>query len=187
MSEGGIIRRETINPGAPNSTGPRDRPGRARLSEGVSEQLAFRVADELYALPLASVHEILKVGPVTEVPRAGRDVLGILSVRGRVTTVLDLRRRLRLAETPPTAAARLLLVEGQDEIVALLVDEVRSVFRLATEEIELAQQVGGDISDYVVGIGRPRVARGKTNKADDKREREREMLILLDPVALLRR
>jgi len=185
VSDGGIVRRDTVVPGA--ATTPRERAARLRLGDGVVEQLAFRVAHERYALPLASVREILKVGPVTEVPRSAHEVLGILSVRGRVTTVVDLRRRLRVPESALTSAARLLLVEGQDEIVALLVDEVLSVFRLAPDEIEPAQHVGGDVSDHVAGIGRPRVARGKGSKADERREKEGELLILLDPAALLRR
>jgi len=184
VSEGGVVKRDTVIPGAPG-TATRERTARARLGEGLSEQLAFRVANERFALPLSSVREILKLGPVTEVPRAPRDVLGILSVRGRVTTIIDTRRRLRVPESPPTPLARLLLVEGHDEIIGLLVDEVLSVVRLAAEEIEPAQHVGSDVSDHVAGIGRPRIARGKGSKADDKSDRD--MLILLDPVALLRR
>ena len=61
------------------------------------EFLAFDVATERYALPLVVRARDLRVPPVTEVPRAPDAVLGIISVRGAVTTVIDLRRRLRVA------------------------------------------------------------------------------------------
>lgn len=143
--------------------------------------LAFSLADEAYALPLASVHEILKVPPITPVPRAAADVLGIVSVRGRITTVLDLRRRLGLPEHPLGPRARILLVDSGVEIFGLLVDNVHQVHRLAPEEVELANVLSGELMDHVVGVGRP----GK--KALDVHGSSDELLILLAPEPLLRR
>ena len=71
-----------------------------------SEFLGFALADELYALPLSSIREIVRVPPVTELPRGPHDVLGIISVRGRVTTLIDLRRRLRMHESPIDGRSR---------------------------------------------------------------------------------
>lgn len=150
------------------------RADRVRAGAGATELLAFVLGTEAYALPLGTVREILKPPAITEVPRAARDVLGIISVRGRVTTVIDLRRRLRMPESPPTKLSRVLLVEGGEEILGLLVDSVHQVHRLRDEEIELATSVSGGTAEYVLGIGRPRGAK------DD-------ILILLDPEPLLRR
>lgn len=149
----------------------------------VSEVLAFVLADECYALPLSSIREILKMPALTEVPRAPADVIGIISVRGRVTTVVDLRRRLRMPESPPTKATRVLLVDDGCEVLGLLVDRVLSVYRLRADEVEVASTMAGDTADYVLGIGRPRAAKGKSHAE----QRADEMLILLDPVPLLRR
>lgn len=127
-----------------------------------SEYLAFRMADELYAVPISYVKEILKLPPMTEVPRADPDVLGVVSVRGRIVTVIDLRRRLGLPEATTTRRSRVLLAElepeqgGTGERVGLLVDEVLSVYRLAEGEVESANTVlGNELSGYVAGIGRP--------------------------------
>lgn len=166
MSGDSPVRRDTIVPGAPH----RDRTARLRAgTQGVSEFLAFRVADEAYALPLASVREILKLGPITEVPRAPKDVLGIVSVRGRVTTVLDLRTRLRMPTAEPTKHARVLLVDAGEEVLGLLVDEVLQVYRLRAEEIEIAGAAQGDLSDYVLGIGRPGAQRAQSQKTSGGR------------------
>lgn len=141
---------------------PRPALARRAVERGVrAEYLAFRLAGELHAAPIALVKEILKLPPITEVPRAPHDVVGVVSVRGRIVTVRDLRRRLRLSEAPLTARARILLCElspeegGTGERIGLLVDEVLQVYRFAEVELESAAQVlGSDVPEHVTGIGR---------------------------------
>lgn len=145
-------------------------------SEGVREYLVFRVGDDVMGLPLASVKEILKLAPITEVPRASPEIVGILSVRGRITTILDLRRVLRLPDAPVPRSARILLVEQGEEVLGLRVDSVTQVVRLLEKEIEPAGVIGGGLSEHVTGIGRPGSREG----------REENVIVLLDPVALLR-
>lgn len=171
----GIVRRETVVPAA-----LKGKPKPERRRESVREFLAFGLAGERFALPLYAVREILKVVPITEVPRARSHILGILSVRGRITTIFDLRRRLRMPGAAPTRGSRILLVEGADEIIGLLVDEVHQVHRLHDDEIEMAAVVAGDLSEYVMGIGRPGGSAGGPALPND-------ILILLDPDPLLRR
>jgi purine-binding chemotaxis protein CheW len=121
-----------------------------------TEYLAFVLAGETYAVQIAHVAEILRPPPFTEVPRAPRTVLGVISVRGRLVTVLDLRRRFALPEAPVDRKTRVLLSEaGAGEQIGLLVDEVQQVWRLAAEEIEPANVLGGDQPAHIAGIGRP--------------------------------
>jgi purine-binding chemotaxis protein CheW len=174
---GPIARRDTVVPVAPVKA---QRPWRERRRDGVSEFLAFGLSGERFALPLGAVREILKLAQITEVPRARAHVLGILSVRGRITTVIDLRKRLHMSAAPPTKASRILLVAGADEVVGLLVDEVFQVYRLHEDEIELAAIVASDLSEYVLGIGRP-------GTGANSEQGEEEILVLLDPDPLLRR
>jgi purine-binding chemotaxis protein CheW len=177
----GIVRHKTMSPSRP----PEE--SKANTTPTVHEYLAFELAEETYALPLTRVREILKLPPVTEVPRAPADVLGIISVRGRVTTVIDLRRRLRMSQTSVTASTRVLLVDAGEEILGLLVDKVLSVFRLRDEEVELAAAVGSETADYVRGIGRPTSggrATGRRATATAVPTGQEELLILLEPRTL---
>jgi purine-binding chemotaxis protein CheW len=121
------------------------------------EYLAFSLAGETYAVQIAFVAEILKPPPITEVPRASRNVLGVVSVRGKLVTVVDLRRRFKLVESPFDRKTRILLAEsgGGAEQIGLLVDEVMQVHRLAENEIEPANVLGGDQPAHIAGIGRP--------------------------------
>jgi len=134
-----------------------------------TEYLAFTLAGETYAVQIAFVAEILRPPPITCVPRAPKTVIGVVSVRGKLVTVIDLRRRFRLPESPMDRKSRILLADvGGDEQVGLLVDEVLQVYRLAESEIEPANVLGGDQPAHIAGIGRP-VA-----------ERAGALLILLD-------
>ncbi len=125
-------------------------------SRGVREFLLFNLAADAYAVELALIREILSPPALTKVPRAPSDVMGVCSVRGLLVTVLDLRRRIRVAPSPTSRSSRILLTTSkQGEVIGLFVDEVRHVVRLEPHQIELAQSVlGGDAPDHVLGVGR---------------------------------
>ena len=91
----------------------------------------FRLAGELFALPVAAVREILRVREVTPVPHPPFPVIGVINLRGRVVPLLDLRARLALPAPPPDADSRIVLVESQKRRIGLLVDAVERVARLA--------------------------------------------------------
>jgi purine-binding chemotaxis protein CheW len=118
--------------------------------------LTFMLGGEEYALDILRISEIIKVRPVTEVPRAPAFVTGIISVRGTIVPVVDLRLRLHLPAPAPGPAARILIVTLKDEPYGLVVDEVVHVVRLHAEDIEAAPAaVGGASSEFIAGIGRP--------------------------------
>lgn len=149
--------------------------------------LGFIVGGERYALPLSSIREILRPLPVTEVPRAPHGVMGVVSVRGTVTTLIDLRMRLRVNADAPVATNRILLVDQGSELIGLFVDAVLQVYRLREDEVELAPALGGDAPPHIVGIGRPGTARLEDGEEERRpKERTEDLLVLLDPIALLK-
>lgn len=182
---GSIVKRDTMLPSLREG-----RAERLRTGETISEFLVFTLGSERMALPLESVQEILKPTPVTEVPRAAPDVLGILSVRGRITTVVDLRRRLKMPSDGSTRHTRILLVQGREEVLGLVVDAVLHVVRLRDDEIEAAAVVAADLPEHVRGLGRPRrrdAVRGVAGQEARGEESEAEVIVLLDPLPLLKR
>lgn len=153
-----------------------------------TEYLAFKLAGEIYAAPVALIREILKPPLLTPVPRAPAAVMGIVSVRGNIVTVVDLRRRLRLPETPSTRRTRILLVSATGgELLGLYVDEVLQVYRLADSEIEhAATALGGDVAPYISGIARPALAAGSGPGVKPAAgNMEASVIILLDLRAVL--
>jgi purine-binding chemotaxis protein CheW len=139
--------------------------------------LTMRAGGEIYGLEIIHIREIIKLREITEVPRAPRFLLGIITVRGLVLPVIDLRLRLKLEAPPPGRSARILLVMRNNERFGLLVDGVSDVVRFADEQIEpppssFAAGSGTD-SSMLLGIARYQA---------EKRER---MVIMLSLDALL--
>jgi purine-binding chemotaxis protein CheW len=106
---------------------------RARERRGV---LTFAVGGEVYGVDILSISEIIKLREITEVPRAPRFLLGVVTVSGLVMPVVDLRLRLKLDAPELGRAARILVVMHKGERYGLLVDEVRGVVRFADNQIE---------------------------------------------------
>lgn len=119
------------------------------------EYLGFLLDGEGYAIPIAGVVEIMKPLPITPVPGARPQVLGLMSVRGRLSTVFSLRACLDLGPRRVDGRARVLLVETENEQVGFLVDEVRGVFRAEPDSIEPPSVFGGDPGPHVRGAARP--------------------------------
>jgi purine-binding chemotaxis protein CheW len=137
----------------------------------VREYLNVHVGEEEYGIDIRRIREIIKVRAPTEVPRAPGFVLGVISVRGVVLPVIDLRMRLKLdGRTAWSAQARFLIVAREEELFGLLVDEVRHVVRLSDDAIEPPPMLAGMELDFIDGIGRT----------------EQKMVILLNMDAILR-
>jgi purine-binding chemotaxis protein CheW len=101
------------------------------------EVLTFALAGEQYAVGIEHILEIVRPRAVTRVPNAGGNVVGIISLRGLIVTVVDVRARLR---HPPAAAdggdARIIVVEHGGETLGFQVDRVLRVVKLDAAAIE---------------------------------------------------
>lgn len=122
----------------------------------LEEYLTFVLGEEEYAVAIERVREVMRAPPITEVPHAPPDVLGVATVRGEVVAVFDPRRRLRLPGSAPAAGAgRLVIVDAGEGPCGLLVDAVANVVRLRPGSIEACPQgIGGASADCLAGIGR---------------------------------
>ena len=124
-------------------------------AEGVHEYLSFVLADESYAVNIFHIKEIIKPPMITQVPRTESVILGVLNLRGMIAAVLDLRRRLGLDAAEHSRKSRILIVQLRDELVGLLVDEVRHVIRLKDEDVEPPPGVFDRMeAEHIVGVGR---------------------------------
>ena len=110
-------------------------PARERSRVDGDEYVTVMVADQIFGLPIGSVHDVFVARTVTRVPLAPREIVGLINLRGHVVTALCLRRRLGL---PEPAARREIAVglEHQGEFYGLFVDRVGEVMRLAADARE---------------------------------------------------
>ena len=98
--------------------------------------LTFRVGGTPYAVPVESVREIVRIRPITPIPRISSHVRGAISLRGEIIQVLDLRLRLGLPAAEITRSSRIVVIHADDERVAgILVDAVDEVLRVTEGEI----------------------------------------------------
>jgi purine-binding chemotaxis protein CheW len=108
----------------------------ARPPEKALDVLAFLAGDEEYGIAIAYVAEIVKVPPITAVPRVPPAVLGITSLRGTIVPVLDLRVVLGVSRPAVQRTSRLVVLRGDGQPLAMLVDQVSQVVRLDRASIE---------------------------------------------------
>jgi purine-binding chemotaxis protein CheW len=117
--------------------------GDESISEESRRVLTFEVDATAYAVAVERVREIVRIRPITPVPRVSRDVRGIISLRGEIVEVVDLRRRLGLDSIDPIRSTRIIVVSAEDGRVAgLLVDAVHEV--LSIEEDSIRAAAGGE-------------------------------------------
>jgi purine-binding chemotaxis protein CheW len=101
------------------------------------EQLCiFEVAKLLVGIDIRSIQEILRVQPVTVVPLAPSTVRGLMSLRGQIVPVVDLRVRLGLPASGSETAGFNVIVRTSQGAVSLLVDEVGDVVEVGPETFE---------------------------------------------------
>ncbi len=126
-----------------------DRGDSAESFDEIHQLLCFEIAGAPYAIPVEQVREIVRMRPVTPVPRTPEVVRGVISLRGEMIELIDLRRRLDLGSIEPSRRTRIIVVKmGDDDVVGLLVDAVREVLQVSAEEIQPATgSVTGAVND----------------------------------------
>lgn len=118
------------------------------------QTVVFRLGSELYGVDIGTVREINTLQKITPVPRAPGDVRGIMNLRGRIVTVIDLRTRLGLTEAEDTRDTRIMVVETDGAMVGCLVDAVHEVLTVSDEVIEPAETVNSLAAEYLHGIAK---------------------------------
>jgi purine-binding chemotaxis protein CheW len=126
------------------------------LAADVAELLTFVIAGENYAVAIENIVEIVTPRPVTRIPNADDTIVGIISLRGTIVTLLDVRRKLR---HPPASASgadtRIVVLEHRGETVGFEVDRVLRVVKTAAGAIEPHPVVhSSELDDAIRGVFR---------------------------------
>jgi purine-binding chemotaxis protein CheW len=109
------------------------------VAEDIQQLLTFELAGAPYAIRVEHVREIVRMRPVTPVPRLPEDVRGVISLRGEMIELIDLRCRLGLGRIEPTRRTRIIVVQaGDNDVAGVLVDAVREVLRVADDAMRPA-------------------------------------------------
>jgi purine-binding chemotaxis protein CheW len=105
-------------------------------TEGQLELLTFTISGEHYAVDIERIVEIVTPRPVTRIPNAASSIVGIISLRGTIVTLVDVRRKLRHPDAELTADTRIVVIDFRNENVGFVVDRVLRVVKLARNAVE---------------------------------------------------
>ena len=123
------------------------------LHEPKVRLITFQLENETYGVEVGQVREILRINQTFPVPGAPDFVFGITNIRGNVVTIIDGRKRFTLPSTDHTDATRMIVVEAQDEMVAVVVDSVSDFIDVPESTIDLNPKIrmNGD-SRFISGV-----------------------------------
>lgn len=118
--------------------------------------VSFLVGQEEFGADILMVEEIIRVMPITRVPNAPHFVEGVISLRGRVIPIIDLRKRLNMGATETTRKTRIIVVDVEGKIAGFIVDSVSQVLRIPKHTIEPAPAivVAGVDAEYITGVSK---------------------------------
>jgi len=133
------------------------------------QYMTFKLGNELFAINVAQVREVLEISEITRVPTAPEYMRGVVNVRGRAIPVVDLRLKFGLSRTSDTVHSRIVVMEleldGETAVVGGIADSVHEVIELEP----------GQISPP------PRIAlRWKSELINGMARRGEEFIIILD-------
>jgi purine-binding chemotaxis protein CheW len=110
---------------------------------------------ESYGLPIEAVYEIIRLQPITAVPKAPAFVEGVINLRGRIVPVVDLARRFGLLMADRGKANRIVVAAVGGTRVGLVVDAVSEVLLIDEGAVEPTPPVAAGVdAAYVRGIAR---------------------------------
>jgi len=113
----------------------------------------FKIGDEVFGIGIERVVEILKVQKIFTIPGLPEFLSGVMSVRGNIVPVIDLRRRFGIK--PSGNKERIIIVRYGQEKISFLVDDIKEILSLSPEEIRTPPSIfKGFKTEYLTGLGK---------------------------------
>ena len=120
--------------------------------------MTFSLGLETYGLPVLNVREIIRLCPITPVPRMPDFIKGVINLRGTVIPVLDLRAKFQMAEAVFSERACIIVVQlrspsGGSTLIGAIVDTVEEVVQFNESQLEPAPDFGGSPeTQFILGL-----------------------------------
>src|SRR5271157_404288 len=124
-----------------------------------TQYLTFKLDEEVFALDVAKVREILDFTDITKVPQTPDFMRGVINLRGSVVPVVDMRLKFGMSRTEKTVNTCIVVVEvtaeGETTVLGALADSVQEVIELDPAQIEPAPRIGTKLNtDFIRGMGK---------------------------------
>ena len=124
-----------------------------------TQYLTFLLDDEVFAVDISKIREVLEFTSVTKVPRTQPFMRGVINLRGSVVPVVDLRAKFNMSQGEKTVNTCIIILEiyGEDGVTVMgaLADSVQEVMELEPDQIEPPPKLGTRLrSDFLIGMGK---------------------------------
>lgn len=121
--------------------------------------LSFKLGEEVFAIDVSKVINILEMSHITKIPKAPEYMKGVINLRGTVLPVIDLRTKFGLPEKEATVDTSIIVLSidlsGEQVLIGTLVDAVREVLELKTADIAPSPTIGAKYnSGFIEGMWR---------------------------------
>lgn len=116
--------------------------------------VGFRVGRESFGVPIAVIHEIVRVPEITAVPDAPGCVEGVINLRGKIVSIVDLRKRFGGREVASHKKNRILVAEVEGRLVGLVVDAASEVLKVPPSDVDPPPNVFDAELNYVTGVAK---------------------------------
>ena len=124
-----------------------------------TQYLTFKLDEEIFALDISKVKEVLDFTEITKIPQTPEFMKGVINLRGGVVPVVDMRLKFGMSETVRTVNTCIIIVEvtivGETTVLGALVDSVQEVMDLEPGQIEPAPRIGTRLrTEFIRGMGK---------------------------------
>jgi len=119
----------------------------------LTEFLCFKLGEEEYAIDVRFVKEIIKNRPITEVPKTLDFILGVISIRGDVMPVFDIKKLLDISSSIDSITSKIVIIEFGGERLSLVVDAITQIARISVKDITPApMNISGAKQEFIKGV-----------------------------------
>lgn len=118
--------------------------------------IVIRLGDEQYGIDIKYIDNILRMPNITRVPKVAPYLKGVINLRGEVLPVMSIRIKMGLPEDEVTKSSRIIVLKMEQQgMIGIIVDEVKEVVTLETDQIEKVAYDSKDEKDnFISGIGK---------------------------------
>jgi len=116
--------------------------------------VGFQVGRETYGVAITSLQEIVRVPEITAVPDAPDYMEGVINLRGKIVSVIDLRKRFGGKQINAGKRNRILVVEHKGRLCGLIVDSATEVLKIPASDVEPSAEVFHEGLNSVTGLGK---------------------------------
>jgi purine-binding chemotaxis protein CheW len=125
----------------------------------MTQYLTFKLEDEVFALDISKVREVLDFTTITKVPKTPDFMRGVINLRGSVVPVVDLKLKFGMNRTEKMVNTCIIItevtVDGETTVLGALADSVKEVMDIESDNIEPAPAIGTQLNtEYIKGMGK---------------------------------